>query len=230
MLLEELVEQHRVHLIVADGFRFAISIGGYKVWIDIGNFLGDQSKRERTRAIDFFLVAEGNRFKRKKRFARLAHRLNLLLVAARGHKGSQFAVYIDVHCSVTRDRSVNVADPSGVVGASNTLDALADAHIAIARGEIKSGANAQGGIVAAGIAIEGVKTTGGVAAAGGVALEGGNTVGRIGVTGGVSTERTTAVGRVGATDSVLIERARTVGRVFAAGGVAQQRLKPVGRV
>ena len=202
MLFEELVEQHGVDRVVADGLGVALLIAGDQLGADLGHVLCNQAKEKRACGIHLLLVAKSDRFKRKKPFARVAYRLNLLLVTARGHQGSQFAVYIDVHCSVTRDRSVNVADPSGVVRASNTWDALADAHIAIARGEVKSGAIAQGGIVAAGIAIEGVKTNGGVAATGGVALEGGNTVRCIAATAGVFTKRTTPVGRVGGADSV----------------------------
>src|SRR6266540_4285249 len=58
VFFEEFVEQHGVDLLVAHGFRFAISVRGHKVWIDLGHFLGDQAKRERARRINLVLVAK----------------------------------------------------------------------------------------------------------------------------------------------------------------------------
>ena len=46
MLFEKLIKQHRVHSFVAHRLRFAIPVRGYKVWIDLGHFLGDQAKRD----------------------------------------------------------------------------------------------------------------------------------------------------------------------------------------
>jgi hypothetical protein len=92
MLLEELVEQHRVHGFVADGFRFAISIRGYKVRVDIGNFFGDQAKRERMRAINLLLIAEADWLKPIEDFAGLFDRLDLFFVATGGSERPDLAI------------------------------------------------------------------------------------------------------------------------------------------
>ena len=92
VFLEKLIEQHRVHGFVAHGFRLATSIRGYKVWIDIGNFLSDQAKRERMRAINLFLIAEADWFKPIEDFAGLVDRLDLFFVATGGSERTDLAI------------------------------------------------------------------------------------------------------------------------------------------
>ena len=100
-------------------------------------------------AIGFNLlfITEGDRFKRQNRFARLVHRLNLVLESSRGDKRADLVVGIDVNCPGRRDRGVNISDPGGVALASNPKNACADTDIATAGGEIIAGIEAQSDII-----------------------------------------------------------------------------------
>ena len=82
VLFEELVEQHRVHRFVADSVDLAAFIADHQVRINLGDFLGDQTKFRPVRLISF--VVEGHGLKREEGFAGLVHRFNVLFESARG--------------------------------------------------------------------------------------------------------------------------------------------------
>jgi hypothetical protein len=85
--------------------------------------------------IDVLLVAECHRLEREDRFARVLHRLDLFLVPPRGGKRPQLVVSIDINRAFTRNRKVNIADPSGTVYAGSARDTLTDADVGVARDE-----------------------------------------------------------------------------------------------
>ncbi len=53
VLFEELVEQHRVHRFVADSVDLAAFIADHQVRINLGDFLGDQTKFGPVRLVSF---------------------------------------------------------------------------------------------------------------------------------------------------------------------------------
>ena len=64
-------------------------------------------------------MMKGNRFERQDGFTSPVHRSDLVLEPARGDKGADLVVGIDVNCPARRDRGVNIFDPSGITLASN---------------------------------------------------------------------------------------------------------------
>src|ERR1700730_5057300 len=87
---EELVEQHRVDRLIANGNDFALLVARHQIRIYGGHVLGDKAKIRRARGINLLLVAEADRFKREKRFAGLTHRFDVVLVAPRGDLEAKF--------------------------------------------------------------------------------------------------------------------------------------------
>src|SRR6266481_5023287 len=81
MFLEEFVEQHCVHLVVANGEGLTLVIAHHQVWTDLCHLFRDQTELRSTFGIHFLLVAKSNRLERENRFARLVHWLNVLLEA-----------------------------------------------------------------------------------------------------------------------------------------------------
>ena len=59
MLFEKLVEQHRVHRVVADRVRFSFFIGQHQGRIHLRDFFGDQTKLRCFLGVAF--VVEGDR-------------------------------------------------------------------------------------------------------------------------------------------------------------------------
>src|SRR2546430_15984196 len=82
MLSEKLVEQHRVHGVVAHTVNFALGIAHYQVRIPLGHLFGNQTKLRRPGGIA--LILKRHRFERQDSFAGFIYRLNLLLKPPRG--------------------------------------------------------------------------------------------------------------------------------------------------
>ena len=83
MLFEKLIEQHRVDLLIANGFRLAFWVATHQVRIHFGHFLCDQAKGNRLSSIVLLMVAKGNWVKRINGLARRMHWLNVMFVSAR---------------------------------------------------------------------------------------------------------------------------------------------------
>ena len=79
MLFEKLVEQHRVHLIVAHAVRFSFFIMHDQVGIHLLYFLRDEAKLLSAFGLDIRFVTEGYWPKRQQHLTRVAHGLNNLL-------------------------------------------------------------------------------------------------------------------------------------------------------
>src|SRR6266480_1962028 len=78
MLLEKLVQQHRVHRFVAHRIRLPVAVAGHGIGVYFFDFLGHKAKLSDAFGIKRFLVAKGNGFECEDRFARLSHRLDLV--------------------------------------------------------------------------------------------------------------------------------------------------------
>src|SRR4029077_13949361 len=134
MLFEELIEQHRVDRLIANGNDFAFLVARHQIRIHRGNVLGDKAKIRRARGINFLFVAEADRFKREKCFAGLIHRFDVVLVASRGDLEAKFAANANGNKDAVRlRRRADVSDLGDVGVASTTEDVLADTDITTSR-------------------------------------------------------------------------------------------------
>ncbi len=143
MLFEKFVEQHRVHRFVAHCLGLAFLIPSDQVGIHFFHVLGNESKHNGAIGFNLLFIMEGDRFKRQDGFAGLVHGLDLLLEPARGHKGADFVIGVNVNRSARCDRGVNVFDSGGVALARNSQDPVADTNIATAGGEKIAGIEPQ---------------------------------------------------------------------------------------
>jgi hypothetical protein len=82
MLLEELIEQHRVDLLISNRLRLTLVIAPHQIGIYFGHFLRDQTKGNRLRLVILLVVAKADRLKLIDRFAGCVQWLNVMLVSA----------------------------------------------------------------------------------------------------------------------------------------------------
>src|SRR6478736_9779684 len=150
MFFEELVEQHGVDRLIANGNDFALLVARHQIRIHGGHVLGDKAKIRRACGINLLLVAEADRFKREKRFAGLIHGFDVVLVASRGGLEAKFAAsaYSNKD-AVSLRRRADVSDAGDVALTSNTQDILADTDITTSR-DVETGLKAQSNVRAAG--------------------------------------------------------------------------------
>ena len=95
MLFEKLVEQHRVHLVVAHGVNLAVLVAHDEVGIYLSYFLGNQAK---LRCVFLaVLVVECHGSERQDRFAGIVHRLDVTLESARGRDRPELTVCVHQH-------------------------------------------------------------------------------------------------------------------------------------
>jgi len=224
VFFEELVEQHRVHRLVAHSVNFPLTVASHQSGIDLFHFLGHEAKLRDAFGIKLVLVAEGDRFERENRFARLVHRLDVVLETLRGKYRAELTVGIYNYPYASCNRCpANAGDKGGRLGSfgadadgaglASTTN-VADINIVIARSKKKAGCFAQTNVTGAG----------------GVAKKRVKTVGRVIGASGIRGERLKATSRVIAAGGVAKERLCTIGRVSEAGGVPKERLKPGGHV
>ena len=81
MLFKKLVEQHRVHLVIAHAVGLSFLVADYKVRIHLLYILSHESELRFACWINLFLVMEGNRRECEQRLAGAVHRLNVFLEA-----------------------------------------------------------------------------------------------------------------------------------------------------
>src|SRR5215831_21390156 len=115
MFFKELVEQHRVHRVVANRVRFALLIASHQIGIYLFHVLSHESEFWSTLGIDFLLVAERDRFEGEDYFACVTHRLDLLLETPRGANGTEVTCGIYLHyqafCDGCRINSCDICIP-----------------------------------------------------------------------------------------------------------------------
>src|SRR6266540_1496343 len=231
MFFEELIEQHRVHCVVAHGVDLAVLFAHHQVGVHRSHFLSDQTKLRRVFGVA--LVVEHHWLERQDRFASFVHWLDLLLEPARGADRAKLAGGVDQYwygIDVLRLYAANVADKAAVAhvrtrhSEANTDNVTGVSYSAASR-------NAQGRVLDAG----------------GVANERTRSDGRVGIANDVVRERRIAGGRVLGTfcvgkkcersissvvgaDGITRERINTGGRIVTAFGVAKKRIRTGGRV
>src|SRR6266480_5450297 len=79
MFLDKLVQQHRVHRVVAHGIGAAVGGMSHQIRVHLFHFFSHQAELCRPRRVSLFAVVERDRFKRKDRFAGFIHWLDLVL-------------------------------------------------------------------------------------------------------------------------------------------------------
>src|SRR6266487_2647461 len=104
MLFEKLIEQHRVHLVVAHAVSVSFFITHHQVSLHLFHLFGHKSELRCTRCIDFLLVTESDWFQRKECFASLFHWFNLVFKASRGGRRAKLAIRINKYGSAARGR------------------------------------------------------------------------------------------------------------------------------
>src|SRR6476620_47699 len=139
VLFKKLVEQHRVDLLVANGFGLSFGIATYQVRMHFGHVLRDQSKGNRLRSIVLLVVAEANRLESIDRFARCAYGLNVMFVSARRDvrpSKSAAAVYRDI-IGIGPNLRLNIGiDPTDIAAVAHVLTIGAAGNDIISRGDI----------------------------------------------------------------------------------------------
>src|SRR6266498_3506068 len=231
MFFEELIEQHRVHCVVAHGVDLAVLFAHHQVGVHRSHFLSDQTKLRRVFGVA--LVVEHHWLERQDRFASFVHWLDLLLEPARGADRAKRAGGVDQYwygIDVLRLYAANVADKAAVAhvrtrhSEANTDNVTGVSYSAASR-------NAQGRVLdAGGVVKERVKSGGRVGIANDVVRErriaGGRVLGTFCV--GKKCER--SISSVVGADGITRERINTGGRIITAFGVAKKRIRTGGRV
>src|SRR5439155_1508058 len=178
MLFEELVEQHRVHRLVAHGISFALVITGHQIGVHLFHFLSHKAELRDAFRIHVRFVLEGHRVECQQYVACVAHRLNVLLETLGGRCHAKLTVAIYNNGRARNRRPANASDEcrslrslltdANSVGFSNNTS-VENIDVVIARGEIFTSVIAQCDVVVAGcVANERSKTIGSVAFAGGI--------------------------------------------------------------
>src|SRR5215211_1791783 len=185
VLLEKLIQQHRVDLLIPYGLDLAFLIVTDQIRVHLLDVFRDEPEHWRAFGIKLFFVAKADRLEREEHFTRLIHRFDLFLESARGSECPDLIVGIDVDHAAIGHRRVNVANTGRVTLARNAKDARADTNIAVASSQAEAGITAQSRVAVAGRVTESERSNGRVRGAGGVKKERLNTGGRVAVAGGV---------------------------------------------
>src|SRR5262249_59862564 len=89
VFFKELVEQHRVHLVVSDTVGFPFFVAHYQIGIYFFYFFSDKSELRCSGWINLLFVSKDDRLKLKKPFTGSLHWLDLLFKSLRGGQGSK---------------------------------------------------------------------------------------------------------------------------------------------
>src|SRR5437899_2810061 len=160
MLFEKLIEQHRVHRLVAHRVSFSLSVASNEIGIDLFHLLGDQAKLCDASRVKLVLVTEGHRFEREDRFACLVHRFDRVLETLRGDNRAEMAAGINNDPDTSSNRySTNPGDKgfrlsscranANRIGVTRSTR-VADLDIAVAIEESRPGVKAQCSVITAG--------------------------------------------------------------------------------
>src|SRR5262249_31439775 len=151
---------HRVYRFVTHGERLASLVPSHQIGIYPFHLLSHKAKLCDALWVQLMLVAEGNRFERKDRFARFVHRFDLLLEPLGGRGRAKASVRVSEHAEPPRHRYSS--DPGNIGRALISLHAdpdrvglsrysgVANRDVITARGETRAGGISEGDIVAAG--------------------------------------------------------------------------------
>ena len=224
MLLEKLVEQHRVHRLVTDRGDVALRVVGHQVGVHLRHLLGHEAELRDAQLVQLRLVMEGHRTQGQKSLTGSGHVGYVRFEPERGEKHAQLASVVHVTSASTRpnrltgnsgDKCATLAVPDADCIGLAIDTKIVDVDIVRAR-DVEAGTSAQRRVVAPGsVEIECAISNGNVAAADVVARERAMAGGRVAVAGGITIKRESADRRVAGAGSIVKERQRTVGSVGA---------------
>src|SRR5689334_4247626 len=89
MLFEKLIKQHRVHCLISDRVGLPLVIPRHKIGIGLRHIFSHQPELWDAVRIKLVFVTEGHWLQRQDRFARLVHRMDMILVAGGGSNGAK---------------------------------------------------------------------------------------------------------------------------------------------
>src|SRR5205823_6047827 len=97
MLFKKLVEQHRVHRVVAHGVNLSLCVAHDQVWVDLRDVLCHETKLLSSIWINLFLIMERGRFQREDRLAGPVHRFDVVLEPLRRKSSFLFEKFFPSH-------------------------------------------------------------------------------------------------------------------------------------
>src|SRR5207249_3158444 len=242
-MLLKLVQEHGVQLVILHSFNLTREGVNHQIRIDPRHLLSDQAVLDPPRAIgEGLLVPERHGPKPEQAAARLAHIVDLLLVAPRRGKSAELTSGVDEHgrarfrCAHAADPldegarvDAQCPDPDGVRFGFDTR--VVQINIEASRCLAGSCPKSNGGVVVPGdVALERTGPDGGVGDSGSVVYERRAPAGGVVEAGGVAEERKEPAGGVETSGGVAVERSAPAGGVGASGGVAPERTGPAGGV
>src|SRR6266487_963787 len=211
MLFKKLIEQHRVHSIVAYRIHLAVTSARDQIGTYLCYFLGNEAEAERTRRFNLRFIPEAHRPEAIDCFAGPLHRLDLILKTARGNLGAKLAepIYIDGLRSARL-----IPDVTDVATVVDVFAGGIDADHAIGGSDVGACRSTDGDVAAAdSIVMERVETNDGVESAGGIDGKRIPTDPRVTAPLGVGSERLKPGGRIVAAGGAELKRKRTCGCV-----------------
>jgi hypothetical protein len=114
--------EHRIHRVVANYVRFAL-IAGHEIGIHLFRVLSHKAKLRDAFGVKFVLVVKGHRFESEDCFARLVHRLDLLLETRRGRGDAEVTTVIYEDRYAGRHRHAENAGDKSVLVSWSRADA-----------------------------------------------------------------------------------------------------------
>src|SRR5215469_13223929 len=206
VLFEELIEQHRIHLVVTHAVRLAFFVAHHQVGIHLFYLLGDESELGYLCRINLLFVTKANRSECKERFASVVHGLDVFLKSSRGRHRAEKPTRSNVHGDPSRGcRAENASDVAGGLTCAD--------HDRVALSVRTENLGTNKDVVTAGGSIRAsVESHDRVTASGGNTPERESTNGGIATGGGAARERPTADSRVLGTSSVAEKSQRSISR------------------
>ena len=139
MLFEKLVDQHRVHLIIAYAVWLSVLVMHHQVRIDLFHILRDESELLCAGRINLLLVSKGNRFQPEECFTDFIHRLDVLLETLRGWSHAKLTENVYDDCRGGNRYATDSTDKGAYLAVTDansicltTRPACADARIEVA--------------------------------------------------------------------------------------------------
>ena len=84
MFFKKFIEQHRVDLLIANGFGLPFWIAAYQIGIHFGYFFCDETKGYGLGGVVLLMIPEAHWSERVDRFTSVVHRTDVMFVSARG--------------------------------------------------------------------------------------------------------------------------------------------------
>src|SRR5438105_12290931 len=233
MLLEKLIEQHRVHSFVAHRAELALGVVGHQIRIYLRHLFGHQAELRDAGLIQLRLVMEGDWTQGQDRLTGSGHISDVGFETPRGEKHAQLASIVHITGASTRpDRLTRDAGDVGGSLDERTPDAhgigltgntkVTDVNVAGAVRELRARIKTDGDVPVGCAPVERMVTDGRAADGVGVAEKSVRSVGSVAGADSVAKERISTGGRVKATGGVGKERGRTEGGVEVAGVVVER--------